>query len=259
MSVVTKENLLAGISPPLDSALTDQLLSEYISEERRYILGDWEPATLDGGQFVEAAARIIYHQDSGKLDRRKKVDDCLRHVEEPKAAHKFRDRKSALHIAKVLRTVYNLRSDRGAVHIDPAYTANQLDAKLVIENCRWVLSEILRIFWSRNRQQVSKAIRELLQYEVPAVGRYGDKLLVERRDCTAEEETLLLLYYSGEAGHTRTELGRFIRKGPSKVTEAIRSLERKREVINVDDSRFRLTALGTKRVLSQLPNKLRLP
>lgn len=261
MALTTKENLLRGLSPPLDRLLAEQVLSEYISQERRYILGDWEPATLDGGQFVEAVARIMYHQDSGRLDRRKKVDDCLKYVEDQKQQHRhnFSDRKAALHISKVLRTVYKFRSDRGAVHIDPDYTANQLDARLVIDNSRWVLSEILRVFWSGNRQQVAKAIREILQYEVPAVGRYEDQLIVERRDCTAEEETLLLLHSAGEKGHTRNELGRFVRKAPSKVTEAIQRLEDKREIIAQSDSRFVLTNLGSKRVIEKLSSKFRLP
>ncbi len=99
MPLVTKEVLTFGIAPPLDRLLADQLLSEFISQEKRFILGDWEPATLDGGQFVEAAARIVYHQDSSKLDRRGKVNKCLEYVEDSKAkhSHHFPDRKAALH------------------------------------------------------------------------------------------------------------------------------------------------------------------
>ncbi|MFB3924240.1 MAG: hypothetical protein ACE145_21170 [Terriglobia bacterium] len=261
MALVDKLALLEGICPPLDCKLTDQLLSEYISQEKRYFLADWEPATLDGGQFVEAAARIIYHHDSGKLDRRRKVDDCLSYIEDRKQqfGHNFSDRKAALHLARVLRTIYKFRSDRGAVHIDPEYTANQLDARLVIENSRWVLSELLRLFWSGNRQQVAKAIREILRYEVPAVGRYEDQLLVQRRDCTAEEEILLLLHAAGEAGLNRKDLGVFARRAPPKVTEGVQALEKKRQIIELRGGVFRLTEAGAKRIFEDLAAKLTLP
>jgi hypothetical protein len=254
------DSLLSGLCPPVDRPLAEQLLSEYISQERRYILSDWEPATLDGGQFVEAAARILYHQDSGRLDRRKKVDDCLKYVEAPEGqhTHAFPNRRSALHTTRVLRTIYKFRSDRGAVHIDPEYTANQLDSRLVIDNCRWALSEILRLFWNGDRRHVAKAIRELTQYEVPAVGRYEDQLIVERTDCTAQEEILLLLHAAGEGGLSRAELGQFARKAPSKITEAIQALEEKRQILSWRDGKFRLTALGTKNVLERLGGKLRL-
>lgn len=260
MSLISKEVLASGVCPPLDEGLVDQLLAEYISQEKRYVLGDWEPATLDGGQFVEAAARIIYHQDSGNLNARKSVDACLSYVEDPKnqVAHSFPVVKSARHMAKVLRTTYKFRSDRGAIHIDPEYTANQLDSRLVIDNCRWVLSEILRVFWSGNRQEVAKAIREILQYEVPAVGNYEGHLIVHRSDCTAEEEILLLLYWAGETGMTRTDLGRFVRRSAPDVTKAIQRLEKSRQVIRLAGSRFRLTDPGTKRVLTSVHYRVEL-
>jgi len=260
MALIDKGRLLQELAPPLDSRLTDQLLSEYISQEKRYILGDWEPATLDGGQFVEATARILCHQDSGKLERRKTVHDCLKYVEDEKGQnnHNFADRKGALHLCRVLRTIYKFRSDRGAIHIDPVYTANQLDSRLLIDNSRWVISELLRIFWSGDRNEVAKAIREILQYEIPAVGRYEDQLLVQRTDCTAGEEILLLLHASGERGLTREDLGRFVRKAASSVTEAIQSLEEEREIIASRNGFYRLTDLGARRVLQDLAEKMQL-
>lgn len=260
MALVNKQLLLKELVVRLDYELTDQLLSEYISQEKRYVLRDWEPATLDGGQFVEAAARIVYHMDSGNLNRRKKVDDCLAYAEDPTAqnTHGFPDRKSANHICKVLRTMYKFRSDRGAVHIDPVYTANQLDSRLVIENSRWVLSELLRLFWSGDRREVAKAIREILQYQIPAIGRYGDQIIVQRTDCTADEEILLLLHESGEGGLTREELGRHVRKTAGRVTQAIQSLEEKREIVRTGDGSHRLTDLGARRVILELAEKMHL-
>ena len=260
MALIDKATLLKELGIRLDSVLSEQLLSEYISQERRYILREWEPATLDGGQFVEAAARILYHIDSTNLNRIKKVDECLAYVEDPnnQNKHSFPERKSALHLCRVLRTIYKFRSDRGAVHIDPVYTANQLDSRLVIDNSRWVLSELVRIFWSGDRKEVARAIREILQYEIPAVGRYGDKRIVQRPDCSAEEEILLLLRDNGEEGLSREELGKFVRKTQGRVTQAIQELEEKREIIEVGDDDYRLTDLGALRVLQSLADKLHL-
>lgn len=252
------ENLVSDLAATLDPILTTQLLAEYVSQERRYILGDWEPATLDGGQFVEAAARIVYHVDSGRLDRTKPVGECLTYVEDTTGRnnHAFPNRKAALHLCKVLRTIYKFRSDRGAVHIDPNYTANELDSRLVIEDCKWALSELLRIFWSGERKEVARAIREILRYEVPAVGRYGDELIVQRTDCDAEEEILILIRGSGECGLTRLELGRFVRRAPSQTTKAIKRLEQKRQLIKPRDGRFRLTDIGMRRIVEQLSLKM---
>ena len=77
---LTNEQILELISPPLDSKLTDMLLSEFESLEKRYFLCDWEPATLDGGQFGEISSRILYHIDSGILSNTKSVDNCLKYI-----------------------------------------------------------------------------------------------------------------------------------------------------------------------------------
>lgn len=260
MSRISKSDLMGALVPPLDSSLAEQLLDEYISLERRYVLSDYEPATLDGGQLAEAASRIIYHQDSGNLNKRKGVDKCLKYVEDPDSrnTHAFPERKSSLHLCRVLRNIYKFRSDRGAIHIDPEYTANQLDAKLVVDNARWVLSEMLRVFWTGDRAVVARAIREIIEYDVPVVAEYEGRLLVQRTDCTTDEEILILLYHAGEAGLSRTQLGTYVGKDASGITRSLKSLTspKKREVIKLNNGNYRLTDLGIKRVITHLGEKM---
>ncbi len=260
MPKINKGTLLAGLCPPLDRTLAEQMLDEYVSQEQRFALRDWEPATLDGGQFAEAAARIVYHQDSGNLSQKKSVHNCLKYVEDPdsKNTHGYLDRKSSVHVAKVLRTIYRFRSDRGAVHISPDYLANHLDSKLIVEGVRWVLGEILRVFWQQDRDAVAKAIREIVEYDVPAIGDYDGDILVQRIDCSAEEEVLLLLHFAGELGYSRLELGKFVRKDPAQVTRVIKKLTSpdQRQVIKLGSKNYRLTDLGIKRVVQQLADKL---
>src|SRR5688572_13176069 len=103
MGLVERKALIAQISPPLDTFLATQLLDEFVSMERRFIQRDWEPAELDGGQFCEALARLLYHQDSANLDRDKPFDDCLKYIEDAKSQnhHAISPRRNALHLARV--------------------------------------------------------------------------------------------------------------------------------------------------------------
>ncbi len=181
MGLVERRTLIARISPPLDELLATQLVDEFVSMERRFIQRDWEPAELDGGQFCEVLARALYHQDSGNLNQAKELDDCLKYIEHEPNSHALA-RRDALRLARVLRTVYKFRSQRGAVHISPSYSPNHMDAKYVIEAVRWAMMETLRIFWGGDRERVAKAIRELLQFDVPCVGVFQDVLLVQRTD-----------------------------------------------------------------------------
>ncbi len=258
MSTINKISFLASVCPPLDRKLTEQLLDEFISLEQRFVLHDWEPATLDGGQFTEAAARILYHQDSRNLNYRKPVNKCIEYIENDSNPHHYPERQSAIHTAKVIRTVYKFRSARGAIHISPDYTANHLDSKLVLENTRWILAEIMRIFWSGDRLKVVETIRQLVKYDVPVIGDFGGKLLVQRTDCTAEEEILILLYHAGEMGLSRIEIGKAVPRNPSTVTRTLNTIcsSANRKAVKRPKGNYCLTSIGTRYVLTELSERL---
>lgn len=258
MALIEKAALKSKLAPPIDPLLAEKLLDEFISLERRFVLRDWEPAELDGGQFAEVLARIIYHIDSGVLSHTKGFDECMKSVEGNETGkHQITPRQSALHLARVLRTVYKFRSQRGAVHISPTYSANQMDAKLMIECARWLMIESLRLFSHYSQEEAAQAARELLQFDVPCIGRFQDALLVQRTDLTADEEVLVLLHYAGEAGFTRSEVGKYSCLEPPSVTRSLQKLTspKVRQVVLLR-GRFILTGLGSKRIREQMPDKL---
>lgn len=258
MGLIEKHQLISQISPPIDKLLAAQLVDEFVSMERRFIQRDWEPAELDGGQFCEILARILYHLDSGNLNLTKGHDECGKYIENSAEPHAIIPRSNALHLIKVSRTIYKFRSDRGAVHISPTYKPNHMDAKLVIECVRWCMNETLRIFWNSDREKVAKAIRELLQFDVPSIGIFDDIIRVQRTDLTAEEEIILLLHYAGENGFSRNELGKHSKVSPASVTNSLKKLCRSDilQVIQLKNGNYRLTDLGSKRVRNQLADKL---
>jgi hypothetical protein len=258
VGLVERNQLVAKLVPPLDHLLATQLVDEFVSQERRYIQRDWEPAELDGGQFCEVLARILYHQDSGTLSHNKDFDDCAKYVENEQNQHAFAPRRTILHLVKVLRTVYKFRSQRGAVHISATYGPNHMDARLMIENVRWAMNETLRIFWQGDREAVAKAIRELLQFDVPCIGVFGDVVLVQRTDLTPEEEVLVLLHYGGEAGLSRRELGQYAMCSAPRITESLQKLTAptSRQVLQLSSGNYRLSDLGSRRIREQLADKL---
>lgn len=258
MGLIGKQDLISQLSPPLNQKLTEQLLDEFISMERRYIQRDWEPAELDGGHFSEIVARIFYHQDSGNLNQTKHSRDCIRYIKNDQVSHKIQPRHHALHVVQVLETIYKFRNQRGSAHITPTYSPNHMDSKFLIESVRWCINETLRIFWSGDREEVAKAIRELLQFDVPCIGSFEEALLVQRTDLSAKEEILVLLHFAGEVGFSRTDLGEHAGCSQSSVSRALNKLTspKQREAIQLPAGNYRLTDLGEKRVREELADKL---
>jgi len=262
MPLQTKSQLISGLSAKIDGLLAAQLLDEYESLESRFVLGDWGPTELDAGQFLEILSRALYQIDSGNISHRKSVNDCLSYIEDSdnKRIHSHQPRSDLLHLARVVRTIYKFRSDRGAVHISPNYGPNHMDSRLVVECARWCLAEILRLFWNEDRNIVAKTIREILRFDTPCVGFYGERIIVQRTDLSVEEEVLVLLHHAGEEGMSRTQIGRFLYADAPSITRAISKLASAelRQIIDLGEKLYVLTDLGAKRVREQLGERLRL-
>ncbi len=258
-----QDALVRALCPPLDPVLVEQMVTEFASQTARFSLGDWEPATLDAGQFCEALARIVYAVDCGTPNRRKPIDQCLQYVEDPTGTnlHRFPDRRACLHLTRILRLVYKFRSDRGAVHIDPAYTANEVDARFVIEAVRWVMVEILRLFWNSDRTEVSRLVRELARHEVPVISDLDGRFLVQRTDVSVDEEIMLLLRHVGAAGMSRRELGEAIPRFSARISEALKRLVRSdaRRVSKLKNGNYILTPLGSRDVLHSITREALIP
>jgi hypothetical protein len=133
-----------------------------------------------------------------------------------------------------------------------------MDSRLVLEGVRWLFSEALRVWWKDDREKVAAAIRELIQFDVPAVGKFEDVLMVQRTDLTPTEEILVLLHYAGEKGFNRKELGQYAMQTADRVTRAIQQVtsSESRQVVKLGSGHFRLTDVGSKFVREQLSEKL---
>jgi hypothetical protein len=152
VGLTDRQALVAKLCPPLDATLTEQLVDAFVRMEKRYIQGDWGPSGVDDGMFSEALARILYHRDSGTLNLRKPIGECLEYIEDPKAAvpHALGvpattiRRSDVVYVARVLRMIWKFRSDRGIAHLSASYNANQMDSRLMAEMVRWCMNESLR-------------------------------------------------------------------------------------------------------------------
>lgn len=248
-------DIVPNVSPPLDKVLADLLQKEYVSLERRFLLRDWEPATLDGGQFCEIAARCIYGVDSGQLNRKKGVNSCLSYVENDTNKHVFpsrNPRKDALQLCKAIRLIYHFRSNRGAVHIDPDYSANEMDSKMVMETVRWILCELVRIFWTGDPSTATQAVQAIVTFRVPAVFKGGIVPIVQNPDLDAEDEILVLLRDQAAVGMTSTQLNKSSLRHHGTIDKALKSLRKERLITTAANEAWILTDRGRAKVDSDL-------
>jgi len=244
--------LVAELAKSVDPVLAQQLIDEAIGVEEAFRLRRWKNTELDGGRFAEVASRIIYSIDAANVNLTKSVDDGLKYVDNDQVPHHFPERHAAIHLTKVLRSIYKLRSQRGAVHVSPTYTANEIDSRLVIESVRWILAEILRIFVTSDRDRLAETIRSLARFPQPLIRIYGEKALLQSTSFTAEEEVLAHLMFADD-GLTQPALVSLIPKDAAGVRRAIAKLTSSgfRQVV-LRSGRLLITDLGIARIESKV-------
>jgi hypothetical protein len=172
-----------------------------------------------------------------------------------KLTHKLEE-KDRDHLSRVIRMTYKFRSDRGAVHISPTYTANFMDAMLIFHAGKWLLGELLRLAWNKDRETVAAVIAQLVQLQHSLVHELDGKPLVLARGISAPDEILLLLYSAAGNRLTRAELREYAQQKQQTVTVAIPRLMKDKYVRSASDTDVVLTPTGQARVLQTALPKL---
>ena len=249
---MSPDQLVTALSSVIHPQLAQSIIDEFVELEEAFMARKWKAAELDGGRFAELASRIVYSTDSGNVSLTKDVDSCLKYIDNEQVSHSFPERQASIHLAKVLRAIYKLRSQRGAVHVTPHYTANEIDSRLILEMVRWTLAELLRIFVSNDREAIAQTIKELAQFPFPLIRMFGDEAFLQATNFTTEEEILAHLFFAAD-GLTQRELTRIIPKDQSGVSRAIKKLQaaKSREIKIVND-KLRLTDIGMSRIENRL-------
>ena len=249
----TTEQLIQDLSQIVDKHFAKSIVESYVEMQQRFLSGDWKPAELDAGRFCEVISRAILQLDTGKIDNRKlpgKVRDLLLNQQIP---HKISN-KDRRHLTQVIRTVYNFRSDRGAVHISAEYTANYMDSMLVLHASKWLFAEFLRLAWNQDRSIIAETIAQLVQLEHSIIHELDGQPLVLARDITAIDEVLLLLYHAENNCLSRAEIREYaVGQKSNNVSVAISRLIKNKDIRPLSNkTQVTLTPNGQKRIFEKL-------
>lgn len=256
MKALTAPQLIMELSKVVDPSLAEAVVGGYIEMQRRFIVGDWKPAELDGGRLCEAVARCIHQLDTSSVTHSKLPGKIRERLENESVAHLL-NVKERHHLAKVIDVLYKFRSDRGAVHISPLYTANEMDAVLVLHTGKWLFSEFLRIAWKDDRQVIAETIQRIVRLEHSLIDELDGRPLVLVKGISAKDEILLLLNHANGNRLSRADLRNLANQKTSTIGMAIKRLLDEKEVRPASNGDIVLTPIGQKYVFEALLPKLK--
>lgn len=251
---LTGPQLITELATIVDTALAQAVVESYVEMQQRYLAGDWQPAELDGGRLCEAVARCVHQLDSGSVTHSKLPGKICERLEDETSgvAHRL-NIKDRHHVAKAIALVYKFRSDRGAVHISPTYSANEMDSVLVLHVGKWIFAEFLRLAWNRDRRIIAETISRIVQLEHSLIHELDGQPLVLAKGISAPEEVLLLLNHASGNRLSRQALReQAIRQKSGNVNVAITRLIREKEIRPIGDDEVALTPVGQMRIIREV-------
>lgn len=248
---MTPSELIEKLNEFLPSELASDVVNNFV-----LIKSDLSTETLERsapGKFVETIVQILQFLERGEYDKHPKVDDYLKNLES--RSSKIPD-DLRITLSRVARANYTLRSKRSIAHkgqVNP----NIYDLKLLFSSSQWMLSELVRHLLSSDMVAASTLI-EFIQIPVNIlVEDFGDRRLVLNAG-TAEEELLTLLSHYFPSPVLFSQIQKDMnRRAKSTVSNAIRTIYRKRYIEGNVQQGYKLTSLGYHQSFDILRNKLK--
>ncbi|MFA6462011.1 MAG: hypothetical protein WCV90_07135 [Candidatus Woesearchaeota archaeon] len=156
----------------------------------------FEPSELNGAKFAEAVFRTLeWYTSSTKVYT--PFGTSIRDFEQ--ASRKFESMSSfpdsmRFHIPKLLASIYSLRNKRGVGHIGGDINPNHMDASLVVSISKWILAELVRIFYAVNLQEANTIVEHLVAKEFPIVWDVLNRKRILDTSLDFNKKVLVLLH-----------------------------------------------------------------
>jgi hypothetical protein len=242
LKTVVRAQLVTALNP----RLVDELLEAHEEAKRNFYLGGDRLSAVEGGRFCEAAFRLLEQITTGQftpLGTQLDTTRLIRQLENvPVAAQNDSIR---LHIPRALRMVYDIRNKRDTAHLADGIDPNVQDSTLVVGTIDWVLAEFIRLYHNVSADDAKRIVEDIVSRKAPVVQQFGDFLKVLRRDLSAGDFCLVLLYHCGTMGATFNDLSAWVH--PRMRTNLRRTLSRLGDEtahVHFDGTRYFITRSG---------------
>ncbi len=200
---------LYQVFPP---ELVDELLDCYVELRRNYYLGKYRPSELEGGRFSEVVVRLLQHQTTGRFTPLGiRLPDFEAEVGRLRSLQTGQHHDSIrLHIPRSLQLILDVRNRRDVGHVSGDIDPNLPDATLVMTTANWVLTELLRLFYTSTLEEAQELVNEIVERRIPLVWEREGQLKVLNPKLSLRERTLALLYTRGPEGASDVDLATWL-------------------------------------------------
>jgi hypothetical protein len=186
--------LKINLSINIDIKLVEKLIEFYGELKQKYFLRQYEPSQLNCAKFAEVVMRILEYITKGNytpFNKNVALDNLAKELEQiPK--NKFQT-SIRIHIPRILRSVYDIRSKRGVAHLDEV-NPNYMDATYVVSACDWIMAEFIRLYHIDDLEKAQKIVDSLVERKVPIIEEFDEDIKVLNTNLSVPDKILVILY-----------------------------------------------------------------
>ncbi len=192
---IAKNQVIAALSPPLPNEIVTHLLDEYQDIKQHLALRKFRPSELNGGRFAECVLRLIqslgnqsYTPFGTSLGN---SDSIIKGVEQNTSLHE----SMRFFIPRLARIMLDVRNRRDVAHVGGDVSPNYSDSLFISHNADWILTEIIRIYYSCSIDSARKIAATINEVRLPIIADINGFVRVQNTKLDNRSKTLVILYY----------------------------------------------------------------
>jgi hypothetical protein len=204
------------------------LAATYDSIVEHYVLRKWKQVGLDAGHFVEAARRFLELKLFGVATPVAKGLSNFNEATLKSYLNASGDEAYRVLVPRTLWSLYALRNKRSIGHLG-AVPASEIDATLLLNGAKWVLSEIARLESKLSVIETRDLVTSIISRQQPAIWIEGGNVRILDNSLGAREKSLVALAFIGKM--SESELRNIVRyKNPTNFRKILKRLDEKNSI-----------------------------
>ncbi len=239
-----RNDIITSLAKDYPEDIANALVGNYISALGEYRKEDWMNCSGYIGKFVESARRMIHIKLTGEsvpLNKEMNEKFTNKQLNEWENMRSEFPEEYRIIIPRNLYAMYCIRNKRGGVHLNHI-SPNKMDASLLINSSKWVLSEFFRLSSTKSIEETTDIIESIMNKDICLIWNTGetDRILDPKMSCSKQ---ILCLLYSKNGQNKDDLLKATEYKNPSRFDNLLNDLHRNR-FIEYKDSKCILSPLG---------------
>lgn len=204
---IEQSKIVQSLSPPLPKDVVSNLIKEYVSIKKSFLLGHLGPSELNGGRFCECVLRLIEHVDQGShtpVGQQLNTGKIIRRVENNTTLPD----SIRLYVPRLCRVLLDIRNNRDVAHVEDEVSPNLADSLLVSQGADWILVELVRNYYpsSVRIEEAKKIVDSINETEVPLVQDVDGFLRVLDPELSYKDQVLVILHHVHPSGASDQDL-----------------------------------------------------